>query len=109
MNARLATSVWVNALVRRASAEGVYATVARRGDPIAGAVILIERRRDGRLTAWSRVTGIADAWTRALEADEEQPIQDYLDRQARYDPDLWVVELVTQEIQPFIAEPSSAV
>jgi len=106
MTARLATGVWVNALLRRADAAGVAGVVARRGDPVAGAVIVVARARDGHLAAWSRSqTGVEAVWTVALEAaaDEEARLDDYLSRQSRYDPDLWVVELATGEIQPFIA------
>lgn len=108
MTARLATNVWVSAMLRRADAAGVAGVVARRGDPVAGAVVLVARARDGRLAAWSRAqTGAEAAWTVALEAeaDDEARLDEYLARQARYDPDLWVVELVTGEIQPFIDYP----
>lgn len=107
MKARLATHVWTSALLKRAANAGVFATVLRRGDPVAGAVILIARAPSGCVAAWSRTTmGDGAAWTAAVEAQpgDEQAIDDYLARQARYDPDLWIIELVTGDIQPFIAE-----
>lgn len=106
MTARLATNIWVSALLRRADAAGVAGVVARRGDPVAGAIILVARARDGRLAAWSRAqTGAEATWTVALEtaADGESRLDEYLSRQARYDPDLWIIELATGEIEPFIA------
>lgn len=105
--ARLATHVWVGALLRRVQAVGAFGTVLRRGDPVSGAVILVARAPGGNVAAWSRaVMGASAAWTVAMEAarEDEARIDEYLARQAHYDPDLWVVELVTQEIQPFIAE-----
>ncbi len=109
---RLATYMWVGALMRRAEAAGAFATVLRKGDPVAGAVILIARARDGRMTAWSRaIHGDKAVWTIAQEAgpDETTRIDRWLDRQAGYDPDMWSIELVTEEIQPFVAETSHTV
>jgi len=107
---RLATSIWVSALLRRADAAGVFGAVLRRGDPVAGAVILVARAPDGRAQAWTRVAqgGSAAQWALAIEASagDGAKLDEYLARQARYDPDVWAVELVTEQIQPFVAEPS---
>ena len=37
----LSTDVWVGALIRRAELGGAFATVARKGDPRAGAVLVV--------------------------------------------------------------------
>ena len=105
---RLATSVWVGALLRRAEAAGAYAAVLRKGDPIAGAVILVSRAKDGRTRAWTRVTrGAGAEWTVAAESDaDDAKVGVYVARQAGYDPDLWAIELTAEEIQPLIAETS---
>lgn len=104
---RLATSVWVSALLRRADATGVYGTVLRKGDAEGGALILVHRARDGSATAWSRVAQPdGAAWAIAAQSDaaDAQRIDEYLTKQTRYDPDLWIVELVGDEIQQLIVE-----
>lgn len=114
---RLATSVWVGALLRRADVGGVFGAVLRKGDPVAGAVILIARAPGGEASVWTRVAqGEASVWAEAMRADgkesprKESPrIEEYVARQARYDPDLWVVELITKEIQPLIADVSRSI
>jgi len=99
VNARLTARVAVNALVRRANALGDFATVARKGDENAGQIVLLARRRDGRVQVFTRAMRAdgAYAWTIAIEGDKEEldKINEYLGRQSRYDPDLWVVELDT--------------
>ena len=104
---RLATGVWVSALVRRANAAGDFATVVRRGDAAAGAVILLARARDGSLSAYSRLSGLEKPrWEEAASAPPQDlsPVDKYLAAQLRYDEDLWLVELVTEDIERLIDE-----
>lgn len=44
------------------------------------------------------------SWTVAVEGTEPdlQAVNDYLDRQQRYDPDLWIVELDTANLERFV-------
>ena len=105
---RLVTRVWVSALVRRCNVQGVAATVIRHGYDEAGAVLLLARRRDGRCQlfgatqqadgqrAWLPLTGQAPA----SEADAEAIIE----KQRRFDPDVWVVEIETDCPQDFLDE-----
>ncbi len=94
---RLRSKLLVQAGVRLCSERGVAATVARRGDPDAGAVYVklnlfergcavLNRARtgEGRM-AWLRATG--DAPVAEAEADA------WLEREAGRDPDIWVLEV----------------
>lgn len=108
MEPRLATATWVSALIRRASAAGAFAAVLRRGDAAAGAVILVARHRDGAVAAYARIGGGAQArWQRAASAPPGDPavVDKYLATQARYDDDLWAIELVTDDIERLVDEP----
>jgi hypothetical protein len=109
MTPKLAAATWVNALQRRVGAAGGFVTVLRRGDETAGAVILVTRDRDGTQRAFSRVvqSNGAPAWSPgAVETrDGPETIEDFLARQRRYDPDLWVVELDIADPQRFVDEP----
>lgn len=105
---RLATRVWVSALVRRCNVQGVAATVIRHGYDEAGSVLLLARHRDGRCRlfgatqqndgqrAWLTLTGRDPV----AEADAD-PI---IEKQRRFDPDLWVVEIETDAPQDFLDE-----
>jgi hypothetical protein len=93
---RLPTGLWVQAHIRAADVQGVPMVVARKGDPSRGTVlvkvnrldrtfsVLVQVRRDDRLV-WSRGTG--------AEPVDEPAADAYIDRQVRYDPDVWVIEV----------------
>lgn len=101
--ARLATSVWVSALLRRANEAGAFGAVLAKGDATAGAVLLIARSRYGEVRAYHRRAGLDEnRW--ALAAEGAEAVDGYAERQRRYDDDLWVVELVTEDIARLIDE-----
>ena len=106
MSRGLTTRLWVSALVRRANDAGDFATILRKGEESAGQVIVVARRRDGHVQVFTRTMNARGAysWTVAAEAaqDELAKINEYLDRQARYDPDVWIVELDTGNPERFI-------
>lgn len=89
----------MSALVRRASAHGDFATVVKKGEETAGQIVLVARRRDGRCRVFVRTMNKDGryGWTIAVEAGKEElgKINEYLEKQERYDPDLWIVELDT--------------
>jgi len=105
---RLTTRVWVSALVRRCNVQGVAATVIRHGFDEAGSVLLLARQRDGKCRlfgatqqgdgqrAWLPLTGREPA----TEADADAIIE----KQKRFDPDVWVVEIETGTPSEFVDE-----
>lgn len=102
---RLVASVWVAALLRRAAAQGVFATILRRGDPVAGAVALVLRGRAGPWRIFVRVTGAGGAgWAAVRDAIDDAEVTGWIERQARYDPDLWVVELLGEDAPRLVVE-----
>lgn len=100
---RLKSAVWVAAYVRRLSMEGIPVAVVRRGAEEAGAIFVKINRLDGTAEVygpapqtsfdddhpnerlWMRTTGDSPV--------EEAKAEDFLSRQHRFDPDLWVVEV----------------
>lgn len=105
MTPRLATSVWVSALVRRASGLGLFAAVVRKGDPTAGAVVVVLSARDGETRAMARVVDEGrSTWEVAAKSIDrnDSAVANYLARQARFDPDLWVIELTGGEMSQLI-------
>ena len=85
-------------MLRQATTSGGFGAVLARGDPTAGAILLLHRMRDGGVSAWSRRSD--GLWTLSAEADA---VDAYVERQRRYDPDLWVIELEVADIHPFTA------
>ena len=106
MTARLQARTWVNALIRHANSVGDFATVAKRGDETAGQIILVTRRRDGFTQVFTRTLQSDGnySWSVAVQVEQEElgKVNEYLERQARYDPDLWIVELDTGNPERFV-------
>lgn len=109
MTERLATGVWAGALVRRVHAAGGFATIIHKGDETAGAVVLLFRRRDGSCAALTRVAQKRGGHAWMINLDQPQDrleiINQFLDKQRSYDPDLWIIELDIADPERFIDEP----
>jgi hypothetical protein len=100
---RLKSAIWVSAYVRRLSIEGIPVAIVRRGAEEAGAIFIKINRLDGTAdvygpapqTAFDEDRPADRLWTRSTGAEpvEDAKAEDYLARQARFDPDLWVVEV----------------
>jgi hypothetical protein len=103
----LSTDVWVGALIRRAELEGANAVVVKKGDARAGAVIVKAydtAARTARL--WTEATSQdgEPLWIQPVASETESELDAYLDRQRRYDPDLWIVEIEDRQGRHFLTE-----
>ena len=104
----LSTDVWVGALIRRAEIGGGFAAVTRKGDPHGGAVLVkAVNRSDGtaRLYAEATRAGGDRVWMQPVASTEERELDAYVERSARIDPDLWVVEIEDRQGRHFLTEP----
>jgi len=94
---RLKTELRVQAWLRRCAGAGLMATVARKGDTDAGVLFVKVNRFAAGCTVFSGATAPdgSDAWLRATGPTPvmEREADLYLARQAKYDPDLWVLEI----------------
>lgn len=109
---RLRSDVWVSALVRRAEAEGAYASVMRSGDPAAGAVFVSVDRLDGthdlHAPAPQFMAEEGDLFRRletVMKAADPKAVVDRIAREAKFDGDLWWVEIVDRRGRPFVDPP----
>ena len=105
---RLATSVLVTALVRKAEAAGGFAAVLAKGDATAGSVILILTEKGAKTVAYERALEPdgSYAWAPSASQDTEdsREVPEFVARRRRFDPDLWVLELDIPSIERFAAE-----
>jgi hypothetical protein len=108
VSARLKTGFYVRALMRRAEIGGASVYVVRRGAEEAGALILKLARPDGQCTVLSRATrGEGErVWIKPLgEASDNAAATKYFEKQIRFDPDLWIVEIEHRDGRAFVDEP----
>jgi hypothetical protein len=106
MSARLASGVWVAALLRRVQAAGGFGAVLAKGDAVAGSVIVVAREF-GSERALARALGPDGTPIWEVAATGAEAVAAYLDKQRRYDPDLWIVELDIADAERFVAETSA--
>lgn len=104
---RVTTDFWVSALVRRTFSAGGFAAVVRRGSTEAGAAMLTLRDRFGvvRLYAPAPQTSYDEAkpdermFVEVLRTDHPDEIDRRIERETKFDPDLWVVDFEVEEQQ----------
>jgi hypothetical protein len=94
---RLATHMRVSALVRQMAEQGDFATVLHKGDPVAGALLLLtrEKGRNPRVFEQFPAAGGTRKWeaVASQHIENEEKLSEYLDRRLLRDPDLWILEL----------------
>ena len=104
----LSTDIWVAALIRRVELGGGFAVVARKGDARAGSVLVkVLNRSDGSSRIYAEATrGDGErVWMRPAASDQEADVDRYIERAARIDPDIWVVEVEDKDGRHFLTEP----
>ena len=95
MEPRLTSDFWVAAYRARLDAQGIYAHIAHKGDPTAGAVAVKIATMDGRASVFTRSydADFNRVWTAHLENAPESEADASLARQREFDRDLWVIEI----------------
>ncbi|RWX76042.1 DUF1491 family protein [Neorhizobium lilium] len=102
---RLRSDIFVSALTRRVFSAGGFAAVEHRGADAAGAIFIRHRHRDGLETLYGPAPqnffaeddGDRKFETR-MKAAEPEAVADLMARERRFDPDLWLLELETDEL-----------
>lgn len=94
---KLRTDIWVSAQVRTCDRAFIPVVVSRRGDPVAGAVLLKINKLAAGCIVLSQVRDMEGAlsWMRGTgpEPVAEPDADQYIARQVKFDPDIWVVEI----------------
>jgi hypothetical protein len=105
---QLSSDLWVYALIRRVELAGSFATLARKGDARAGAVLVkTVDRRTGQTRLYSEATQSdgGSVWMQPVDSTVESDLDAYVMRAARIDPDIWVVEIEDADGGRFLTEP----
>lgn len=104
---RLKSEIFVSALIRRVFSAGGFAAVEKKGAEEAGAIFIRQRLRDGRENLYGpapqsfaedeeiRAERRFETRLAGVEGEESAAL---LERERRFDSDLWVVEIETDEI-----------
>ena len=104
----MAAHVEAGALMRRAEAEGGFATILQRGDPERGTLLLIILGRGQYFACLERLMAISGDYhwtvTGPQESAELAEIQEFMAKKQRFDPDLWCIELDIAQPERFVAE-----
>lgn len=107
MTPRIASSILVTALLRRAEAAGGFGAVLAKGDPTAGSVLVLLVERGARKCLVERLLQPdgSYAWEASTQAGKnEDGFAEMLRKRRDFDPDLWVVELDVALAERFAAE-----
>ena len=105
---RLKVGIFVRALLRRVQVEGASGFVVRSGAEDAGAIILVVARLDGTVLVLNQVRDARGelAWAQPLGGWSDEPrAAAWCDKQVKFDPDLWIVEIEDRQGRAFVDEP----
>jgi len=109
---RLKSEIWVKAYLRRCSRHGAMGVVVRHGDDDAGAIYIKVLRGDGQAALF----GPAPAGLEGADFDRrfaplfkgafvaEPEIQSRIDKEARIDGDLWLIEIEDRDGRHFLGD-----
>ncbi len=105
---RLSSEMTVQSLLRKVNQEGGFAMVLRKGDRIAGAILIIclEKGKDPRLLEKMPSLDGPSTWQKIWpqDTDNKQDLDEYLNRRTGFDPDLWLIELDIADAERLIAD-----
>ncbi len=105
---RIKTAIQIKAIIRRAEVAGAHAFLVRRGQEDAGALFLKISRLDGTFTVLNQARrGDGELiWTKPIgDSTDEAVASKYLEKQLRFDPDIWILEIEDREGRAFVDEP----
>ncbi|NOC47162.1 MULTISPECIES: DUF1491 family protein [unclassified Ruegeria] len=103
---RLTAEFWVHAYLARLRFQDIPAYVVAHGDDTAGAVLVKLNTLNGQAVAFQRSFDLMSGerkWVElssGLEGDVDQAIQ----RQRSFDPDLWVIEVEDRQGRHLLGE-----
>jgi hypothetical protein len=109
---RIKSELWVKAYLRRCQVEGAPAVIVRRGEEAAGAIFICIDKRDGTVSLYGPApAGLSGSeterrWVSCFgpRSVSEAEAGVYLDRQRKFDADLWIVEVEDRAGRHFLGD-----
>lgn len=103
----IATHLWVGAYIKTVQKGGGFAYVTHHGDDRAGSVLL--KIIDPMVGEFLLLRGAMGpdgelVWMRPKDSPLESELDRYIQKQRRFDPDLWVIEVESKGLNPFLTE-----
>lgn len=97
---RLTSAMWFAVFMRLETARGAYVSVVKTGAQQAGALFIVHNHLNGWQSLYSPAPqalldepeGDDRKFECALDTVNQEDIDAYLEKQKRFDPDLWVIE-----------------
>ena len=106
---RVTSAFFVSALIRRAQGEGAFGTVLRRGAEEAGSIFVVVRSREALLDLYAPAPqgSYEDGEIENRLFERRDPLSDaaldeFIDREVRFDADIWVVEIEDSDARSFL-------
>lgn len=95
--------------MRRATAEGGFATIVAKGDAERGSLLLIVTQRGRQVALLERMLNAEGVyeWQKNGLKSEPPASAEWFEKRRRNDPDLWLIELDVPDAERFIAETTS--
>jgi hypothetical protein len=99
--ARVTTSLYVSALIRRVTASGGFAAIVQKGAEEAGAIHVAVRHRDGTIALFSPAPQQVfneqgqdeRKFMRSESVTDDDSLASFCIAEKKFDPDYWLVEL----------------
>lgn len=109
---RLKSEIWVKAYLRRCVTQGAMGVVARHGDDDAGAIFIKIVRPDAMAAVFVPAPAGLDGadfdrrWVACFQGAfvPDAQAETYLQREAGFDGDLWIVEIEDREGRHFLGD-----
>ena len=98
---RLKSSIFVSAILRREQGDGAFGVVLRKGAEDAGAIFVVHQTSAAMATVYAPAPQMFAAesgsgerlFEERLKEAGPQEVSEFLDRQVKFDPDCWIVEI----------------
>src|SRR3546814_3405981 len=93
MSDRLTSRMLTSALIRRAGQEGGFATILRKGDEVAGTILLLCLEKGTETGLFERMSDYEGGYRLMPCGPQNGEFEPYLERRIKSDPDMWIIEL----------------
>ncbi len=105
--ARIKSSIWVDAYLRRVQFNGGFAAILKKGDPDAGAIYIEIDNMQGQIKLLKPAFNpdfSERKWCYQFEDERISRLEviEFFEKEKRLDPDLWVINIEDKSGQPHI-------